>query len=49
MFVNQEANRKGAVDAIKVQVSRSGMIRLLRVPESYHLNPVGTDDASSVQ
>lgn len=49
MFVNQEANRKGAIDAIKVQISRSGMIRLLRVPENYHLNPVGTDDASSVQ
>ena len=49
MFVNQEANRKGAIDAIKVQLSRSGMIRLIRVPENYHLNPVGTKDASSVQ
>jgi prepilin-type N-terminal cleavage/methylation domain-containing protein len=49
MFINQEANRKGIVDAVKVQVSRSGMIRLVRVPEDYHLNPVGTDEASSAQ
>jgi prepilin-type N-terminal cleavage/methylation domain-containing protein len=49
IFINQDANRKGVVDAVKVQLSRSGMIRLVRVPQNYHLNPVGTDEASSTQ
>lgn len=48
-FINQDANRKGVVDAVKVQLSRSGMIRLVRVPQNYHLNSVGTDEASSTQ
>ena len=49
IFVNQEANREGILDSLKVQVSRSGMIRLVRVPQSYHSNPVGTSTSSSVQ
>jgi len=48
-FINQEANRIGVVDALKIQISRSGMIRLVKVPQSYHQNPVGTSVTSSTQ
>ena len=49
MFVNQDAYRSGLVDSLKVQVSRSGMIRLIRVPMSHHTNPVGTSISSTTQ
>ena len=49
MFVNQDAYRSGLVDSVKVQVSRSGMIRLVRVPMNYHTNPVGTSVSSTTQ
>ena len=48
-FVNQEANRDGIVDALKIQVSRAGMIRTVRVPRTYHNNQVGTSVTSSNQ
>ena len=48
-FYNQEANRSGVFDAVKVQVSRAGMIRLLRVPRPHNFNPIGTSVTSSVQ
>ena len=48
-FVNQDAHRKGVFDAVKVQVSRAGMIRLLRVPQPHNLNQVGTSVTSTVQ
>ena len=48
-FVNQEANREGVIDALKIQVSRAGMIRTVRVPKSYHNNQVGTSVTSSKQ
>ena len=31
-FYNQEATRSGVFDVVKVQVSRAGMVRLVRVP-----------------
>jgi Tfp pilus assembly protein FimT len=48
-FYNQEANRSGVFDAVKVQVSRAGMIRLLRVPKPHNFNPIGTSVTSSVR
>ena len=48
-FYNQEAARQGVSDIVKVQISRSGMIRLLRVPAPHNLNTVGTSVSSSVQ
>ena len=48
-FYNQEATRSGVFDAVKVQVSRAGMIRLVRVPRPHNFNPIGTSVTSSVQ
>lgn len=48
-FYNQEANRAGVFDAVKVQVSRAGMVRLLRVPKPHNFNPIGTSITSSIQ
>lgn len=48
-FVNQDANRQGIFDVVKVQISRAGMIRLLRVPQPHNLNQIGTSVTSSVQ
>jgi len=48
-FHNQEAGRIGVFDVVKVQISRAGMIRLLRVPRPYNLNTIGTSVTSSVQ
>ena len=48
-FYNQEATRSGIFDAVKVQVSRAGMIRLLRAPMPHNFNPIGTSVTSSVQ
>ncbi len=48
-FFNQDASRAGVFDAVKVQVSRAGMVRLLRVPKPHNLNPIGTSTTSSVQ
>ena len=42
-FLLIRSKSKRTIDAIKVHLSRSGMIRLVRVPENYHLNPVGKD------
>lgn len=47
LFVNQEAQRQGVFDAVRVQVTRAGMIRLLRAPQPYNLNQVGTSESSS--
>jgi prepilin-type N-terminal cleavage/methylation domain-containing protein len=46
-FVNQDAHRNGVFDVVKVQVSRAGMIRLLRVPQSHNLNQIGTSITST--
>lgn len=48
-FVNQDAHRQGVFDVVKVQISRAGMIRLLRVPQPHNLNQIGTSVTSSVQ
>ena len=48
-FVNQEAYRAGIIDALKIQVSRAGMIRMVRIPKMYHDNPVGTSVTSSTE
>ena len=48
-FVNQEAQRQGIFDVVKVQISRAGMIRLLRVPQPHNLNQIGTSVTSSVR
>ena len=48
-FYNQEATRSGVMDAVKVQVSRAGMIRLVRVPMPHNFNSIGTSVTSSVQ
>lgn len=48
-FFNQDAARAGTLDGVKVQVSRAGMIRLIRIPKPHNLNQVGTSVTSSVQ
>ena len=48
-FVNQEAYRGGVIDALKVQISRAGMIRMVRIPQTYHDNSVGTSVTSSIE